>query len=52
MAAPKRIPKKSYTPPKLTRYGDLKTLTGGQNKAKTEQSSLASGNKTKASGTA
>ena len=47
MAAPKRIPKKSYTPPRLTRYGDLKTLTKGQAANKTEQSALNSTHKTK-----
>ncbi len=52
MAAPKRTSKKPYTPPRLTRYGDLNTLTKGGNKAKTEQGIGTSGNKTKATGVA
>lgn len=38
--------KKPYTPPRLRRYGDLRTLTGGNKKTKSE----ATGVKTKLGG--
>jgi hypothetical protein len=43
-------PKKTYTPPRLRRYGDLRTLTEGTQKAKNEANNGANpGPKTRAS---
>ncbi|MBI4638604.1 MAG: lasso RiPP family leader peptide-containing protein [Candidatus Rokubacteria bacterium] len=45
MTRPVEPRKKPYTPPRLRRYGDLRTLTGGARKTKVE-----AGVKTKATG--
>jgi hypothetical protein len=46
MTKPARPNKKPYRPPRLTRFGDLRTLTRGNQKTKTEPSGM----KTKAGG--
>ncbi len=46
MTTPVRPRKKPYTPPRLRRYGDLRTLTQGNRKTKLE----GTGVKTKTSG--
>ena len=47
-----RSSKKPYTAPRLTRYGDLKTLTGGQRRTRNEPNTGPSpGPKTRAGGT-
>lgn len=49
MAQPKRSPKKPYTTPRLRCYGDLRRLTGGSTKSRSETSNTA-GPKTKTTG--
>lgn len=46
MTKPVRPRKKPYTPPRLRRYGDLRTLTRGNKSRKTEPTGV----KTKSSG--
>lgn len=41
MNQPRRQTKKPYTPPRLSRYGDLRTLTGGGTKSKDETNTIA-----------
>lgn len=47
MDKPNRTPKKPYTPPRLRCYGNLRKLTGGIRKNKTEANVNAVGSKTK-----
>ncbi|PYM30261.1 MAG: hypothetical protein DMD80_04225 [Candidatus Rokuibacteriota bacterium] len=46
MSKPARPTRKPYRPPRLTRFGDLRTLTRGNMKTRTEPSGM----KTKAGG--
>lgn len=50
MTQPRRSPKKPYVAPRLRRYGDLRRLTGGGTKTRSEANVL--GPKTKATGAA